>query len=68
TPAPLSQVTLFKNSKPLKEFDGDAIKDPRRFELDFSDNSFDADAWYYVRAIQKNQQIAWASPVWVNKA
>ena len=68
TPAPLSQVTLFKNSKPLKEFEGDAIKDPRRFELDFSDNSFDADAWYYVRAIQKNQQIAWASPVWVNKA
>ena len=41
------------------------------YRSDFSFTDRDegiADNWYYVRAVQANEQYAWSSPIWMDKA
>lgn len=36
-------------------------------EFDFTDNApGNAESWYYVRVMQKDRNMAWSSPIWVN--
>ena len=35
--------------------------------FNYVDNEFSADSLYYIRVIQDNNQLAWSSPIWVNK-
>ena len=37
------------------------------FQVNDTGNGSQAD-WYYVRAVQSNGQLAWSSPIWVEKA
>jgi hypothetical protein len=37
------------------------------FQLNDTGNGSQAD-WYYVRVVQSNGQLAWSSPIWVEKA
>jgi hypothetical protein len=37
------------------------------FEVNDTGNGSQAD-WYYVRVVQSNGQLAWSSPIWVEKA
>ena len=32
------------------------------------DSSGNRDDWYYMRVIEKNDQLAWSSPIWVEKS
>ena len=32
------------------------------------DDSGNRDDWYYIRIIEKNDQLAWSSPIWVEKS
>jgi hypothetical protein len=31
------------------------------------DDPGDSDSWYYIRVTQANRQMAWSSPIWVNR-
>ena len=35
--------------------------------VEFKDKNFDPDAtsWYYAKVIQKDYEVAWASPIWI---
>lgn len=37
------------------------------FEVD-DEASGEEDSWYYTRVVQTNGQLAWSSPIWVNRA
>ena len=64
----LEKVEVLRNSKVIKEFvlSGDV--------LDFKEVYTDPDyldekevLYYYIRATQKNKEIAWSSPIWVEE-
>jgi len=64
----LEKVEVLRNSKVIKEFvlSGDV--------LDFKEVYTDPDyldekevLYYYIRATQKNNEIAWSSPIWVEE-
>ncbi len=64
----LAKVEVLRNSQVIKEFtlDEKAIE----FEEMFVDESNLLDhkvLYYYIRATQKNGEIAWSSPIWVEK-
>jgi hypothetical protein len=64
---PLINVVLFKNNKIIWEKNKAQLNDAINFEFTFVDQEFDSDSYYYVRAIQTNGQIVWASPIWCTK-
>jgi hypothetical protein len=37
-----------------------------RYAGDFTDPAFDRPSLYYVRVVQKDLEMAWSSPIWVN--
>ena len=59
----LKRVDLLRNNQVLKSWDGDGT-------LDMSD-TFEREkplqqrGWWYLRALQDDEEIAWSSPVWV---
>jgi len=62
--APLTSVVVFKNNKIVWEKNIDQLKGVSDFEFQFTDEKFESDSYYYVRAIQNDGQIVWASPIW----
>jgi len=64
----LERVEVLRNSRVIKEYHVSGE------ELEFDEVFVDADyqdekdvLYYYVRATQKNKEIAWSSPVWVEQ-
>jgi hypothetical protein len=61
---PIRQVDIIKNNTFLYN------RQPMEKEvsLTFSDNQLSAgESYYYVRVIQVDDQMAWSSPIWVNR-
>jgi hypothetical protein len=59
---PLARVTLVKNNRTIYTKPGDGP------EMNFAYTDADAksgEAYYYIRAEQKNGQLGWSSPIWV---
>ena len=60
--APLQQVDIIKEGK----FIFTTNPDQPNTEFTFRDEKFNGEeCYYYVRVIQANKQMAWASPIWV---
>ena len=64
---PLKNIVVFKNNKVIYELNEDKLKNSKQYEINFVDKDFSADSYYYLRAIQQNDEIGWASPIWVQK-
>lgn len=65
---PLEKVEILRNSKVIYEFDID--NETFDFEQTFSDLSYKDEVdvlYYYIRATQKNKELAWSSPIWIEK-
>jgi hypothetical protein len=65
---PLEKVEILRNSVVIQKFDiEDSILE---FQENYSDDNYKEETevlYYYVRAVQKNNAIAWSSPVWVER-
>jgi len=62
----LEKVEILRNSKVIKEFsinDGETEFEASFADLDYTDEK--EVLYYYIRASQKNKEIAWSSPIWV---
>ena len=64
--SPLKSVELLKNSKVIKTWE--LTKDQTKFstKLQQSENGQDP-IYYYVRAIQQDEEIVWSSPIFIEK-
>lgn len=65
----LEKVEILRNSKVVKVLDVDGAT--REFNAHFTDEHYQEDhtvTYYYIRATQKNNEIAWSSPIWVEQA
>jgi hypothetical protein len=60
----LAQVDLIKNNT----FVYSARPNAQAHRFDFRDQAYQGEkAYYYVRVIQVDKNMAWASPIWVRK-
>ena len=63
----LDKIEVLRNSAVIKEFkiaDGSKV-----FNKVFNDDNYNDEnevLYYYVRATQKNNEIAWSSPIWID--
>jgi hypothetical protein len=65
----LEKVEVLRNSRVIKEFtlSGKYLD----FEENFTDSDYQDETevlYYYIRATQKNKELVWSSPIWVEKA
>ena len=61
-PQPLTRLDIIKDNTVLMS----TTPDGRRAKLDFVDTDVSpGTSYYYVRAIQEDQMMAWGSPIWV---
>jgi hypothetical protein len=62
--AEVSQVVVIKNQQIVYT----ALPGAKEVDLDFVDQQFEAGkpAYYYVRVLQIDGQLAWSSPIWVD--
>jgi hypothetical protein len=59
---PIAQIEVIKNSKIVYSVNPQA----RKAHFTFRDDSYRGDdSYYYVRVIQMDKNMAWASPIWV---
>ena len=63
--SPVARVEIIKDFKYVYS------TEPGRAQVEFAWTDDEANrppglSWYYVRAIQKNGELAWASPIWVH--
>ncbi|MHB9037142.1 MAG: CehA/McbA family metallohydrolase domain-containing protein [Armatimonadota bacterium] len=65
--ASLESVVVFKNNKIIYEKKGLDLKGSTKLNIDFVDDAFIGNSFYYLRVIQNNNEIAWSSPIWVDK-
>ncbi|MEO7650926.1 MAG: hypothetical protein ABIZ80_10705 [Bryobacteraceae bacterium] len=63
--APLARVEVIGSGKVLLTRTPDAVSDTFRYR---DVNPPGGTAFYYVRVVQRDKQIAWSSPIWVEKA
>ncbi len=65
----LEKVEVLRNSRVIKEF---AVSGKElEFEEIFADSDYLDESevlYYYIRATQKNKELAWSSPIWVEKS
>ena len=64
----LEKVEILRNSKVIHQFDIE--NDTLDFAQTFYDHNYKYEEevlYYYVRATQKNNALAWSSPVWVER-
>lgn len=61
---PLRDIVVFRND--VIVYEKRNIGDPV-MTVDFVDEDFSDDSYYYLRVIQEDNEIAWSSPVWVNR-
>lgn len=71
--APLTEITLIRNGKPLKEF----VAKEDNFEIAYDDmdplsqitielENKSPFIYYYLRVKQKDGHMAWSSPIWID--
>ena len=63
--APLRDIAVIKNCRIVysRRVDGADAHD-----FTWTDDDFDGSAaWYYLRVVQTDDEIAWSSPIWVDK-
>jgi len=61
-PSELERIDLVKNGAIVKSF----IPLGRSFKHTFTDEALDDAHFYYVRVLQKDQEMAWSSPIWIS--
>jgi hypothetical protein len=61
----LSSVTVFCNGQVVMEKKEESLGGEKNIQLRFTDKTRGS-RYYYLRAQQRNGEIAWSSPVWVN--
>ncbi|MBD3175254.1 MAG: DUF3604 domain-containing protein, partial [Armatimonadia bacterium] len=64
--APLTNVVVFRSNEVMYELTEDQLEGRRSLRLDFEDEGRGGSEFYYARAIQADNEIAWSSPVWVD--
>jgi hypothetical protein len=64
----IENVVVFKNNKIIYEKKSNELGAGRNASIDFVDIEFSGSSYFYVRVMQTNNEIAWASPIWVNRA
>jgi hypothetical protein len=63
--APLASVTIVKNNQDYVRIEG---KGRRELEFEYGQAVPPKDTdYYYVRVIQEDFEMAWASPIWVSR-
>ena len=63
----LAKVEVLRNSTVVKEYN--LSNNEIAFSTEFVDTDFKKESevlYYYIRATQRNNEIAWSSPVWIN--
>jgi len=63
----LAKVEVLRNSKVIKEYN--LSNNEMVFSTEFVDMDFKKEGevlYYYIRATQRNNEIAWSSPVWID--
>jgi hypothetical protein len=64
----LEKIEVLRNSRVVREFD--AGQGDLAFEAHFEDPDYEQESevlYYYVRATQKNGELAWSSPIWIER-
>ena len=64
----LEKIEVLRNSKVIKEYT--LTNGPIEFNEDFIDVNYHEEnevLYYYIRATQKNNEIAWSSPIWIDR-
>ncbi|MHC4123918.1 MAG: CehA/McbA family metallohydrolase domain-containing protein [Planctomycetota bacterium] len=64
---PLKNIVIFKNNNVIYELNENKLKNLKQYTIDYTDKEFTNDSYYYLRVIQQNDEIGWASPIWVKK-
>ncbi len=65
----LEKIEVLRNSRVIKAYTVSGGK--LDFDALYADESFQEEKevlYYYIRATQKNKEIAWSSPIWVDRA
>lgn len=58
--APLESITIVRNNQDVHTVPGEGLDQ----EVVWEDSEVSPGCWYYVRVVQSDGQIAWASPIW----
>ena len=62
--APIARIDIIKNGK----FVYTSTPNTRTARFTYRDQNFGGDeSYYYVRVIQTDKNMAWASPIWVRR-
>jgi hypothetical protein len=64
----LENIVVFRDGKIIHELKAEQLAGQKHYELDFTDNDFSNNSYYYLRLIQRNNEIGWSSPIWVAKS
>jgi len=63
--APLASVTIVKNNQDYVRMDG---RGRREMEFEYGETAPPKETdYYYVRVIQEDFEMAWASPIWISR-
>lgn len=63
----LEKVEILRNSKVIKEYN--LSNGPTEFDDSYIDENYQEEnevLYYYVRGTQKNNEIVWSSPIWID--
>jgi hypothetical protein len=63
--SPIKEIVVFKNNRVLVNISGALLGSRTSYDLEYVDKDFGASSYYYLRVIQDDGEIGWASPVWV---
>jgi hypothetical protein len=64
----LEKVEVIRNSKVIHQFD--IVEETLDFSTSYTDSNYQNEKevlYYYIRATQKNKELAWSSPVWIER-
>ena len=64
--SPATSLVLFKNNEVVHERTEAELEGATHLTVDFTDEAFAGSAYYYIRVVQANGEIAWSSPVWAD--
>lgn len=66
--APLREVAIISNCRIVHTIQGEALAGTQELKMQWTDRDHVAGqlVWYYLRVQQTDDQIAWASPVWLD--
>ncbi len=64
---PLKSIHVFRNKDIVFDQSGSKLNGKTNMTVEFTDSQYNHDSYYYLRVIQVNNEIAWSSPIWVDK-